>query len=351
MGKVYILGAGASRALNAQAPLMSDLLPTALSYADNGRSSRSPASARNVRAFINDLYGFTPYGEVLPPFEDLFSHLDYCLINDLPLSKDYTVERLRSLRQDLMYLLGRVIQRQLRDSTPAEQLILAQFIEQVAASSDVIISLNYDLLMDNAFDRPTTPGVDYGFRPRFRETISAQRQTQSLPVQLLKLHGSLNWLYCPICREIEVYNFQKAALITFYKDTPCRLCQTQLEALMITPSFLKNYNNLYLVEIWRKAEHELHEADEVVFVGYSLPEADVVLRLFLTRALYANWLRHEQERRCKVTVIDQKKPGIGKLKWAVRQRYEQVFGDIDYDDSGFAAYIERGCKTPLVLRS
>ena len=58
-----------------------------------------------------------------------------------------------------------------------------------------------------------------------------------------------------------------------------------LEPLIISPTFIKEFNNAHIQMIWHNAYIDLCEAKKVVFIGYSLPEADYHLRTLLKRAI------------------------------------------------------------------
>ena len=47
-------------------------------------------------------------------------------------------------------------------------------------------------------------------------------------------------------------------------------------------------DNILLREVWRQAEVKVSKADEVVFIGYSLPDADILLRCLLQHGLMRN---------------------------------------------------------------
>jgi hypothetical protein len=59
----------------------------------------------------------------------------------------------------------------------------------------------------------------------------------------------------------------------------------KLEPFFITPTYLKVFDNAHIQMIWHNAHTELAEADKIVFVGYSLPEADYHLRTLMKRAI------------------------------------------------------------------
>ncbi|MCY1456218.1 hypothetical protein D9M71_734200 [compost metagenome] len=49
------------------------------------------------------------------------------------------------------------------------------------------------------------------------------------------------------------------------------------------PTYLKNLSNPQYRIIWQNAGIEISEADEIVFIGYSLPYADFEMRQLLSR--------------------------------------------------------------------
>lgn len=117
-------------------------------------------------------------------------------------------------------------------------------------------------------------------------------------LKLLKLHGSINWLVCPKCGRVYTDYRKNIALKeigTLQKSEQyCRVCEGQidcgenaprLESLIITPTYLKEFNNLHLQNIWYNAYIDLTEADEIVFIGYSLPDADFEMKNLLKRAV------------------------------------------------------------------
>jgi hypothetical protein len=126
----------------------------------------------------------------------------------------------------------------------------------------------------------------------------------------------------------------------------CKDCTTKYEPLIITPTLLKTYDNTLLRLIWREAEDKISKADEVVFVGYSMPDADMQLRCMFKRALYANRNRSHREGSgsCCIRVIGNERRSNdqeGNRGNDTEKRYRQLFGEIDYEPIGFKAYIER----------
>lgn len=113
-------------------------------------------------------------------------------------------------------------------------------------------------------------------------------------IKLLKLHGSINWLTCPHCGRVFVDYKQDIAVDEMLAVCYCPLCykefegnvdSPQLHSMLITPTFLKDLNNLHIKNIWHNTLIDLTEATKVVFIGYSFPDADFEMRCLLKKAL------------------------------------------------------------------
>lgn len=59
----------------------------------------------------------------------------------------------------------------------------------------------------------------------------------------------------------------------------------QLRGNLLLPTFIKDLSNIQIQLIWQNAGIELSEASKVVFIGYSLPQADFEIRQLLSRCI------------------------------------------------------------------
>jgi hypothetical protein len=123
-------------------------------------------------------------------------------------------------------------------------------------------------------------GPDYGIR-----FVNQQRPSAGSSARLFKLHGSLNWLFCPTCRDLEITPGIKGAMRIKWTphETVCQKCQTPRSPIVIPPTFFKALSNLHLRMIWDAAEQACLAAERIVFCGYSFPDADVHVRYLLKR--------------------------------------------------------------------
>ncbi len=113
-------------------------------------------------------------------------------------------------------------------------------------------------------------------------------------IKILKMHGSLGWLECPKCGRVFT-DFDKEIANDEFNNVLCPFCSEEgntynqvfprLQCMIITPTFLKSLDNLSIKNIWHNAYIELNEANKLVFIGYSFPEADFEMRCLLKKAI------------------------------------------------------------------
>jgi hypothetical protein len=174
--------------------------------------------------------------------------------------------------------------------------------------------------------------------------------------KLLKLHGSLNWLYCPGCQRLEVavsrsgkdftkaleelYSQQETRGDDLYQrytchGSPCRECGVFVRPVMITPTQKKDYRNPHIATVWYEADRMLRHATSAIFVGYSLPDDDVEVAYLMKRSL-----AHLAPQ--MITVVEYDDPPHPLRDNPVGQRYRSLFGDeIDWQPEGFLAWVQR----------
>ncbi len=121
-------------------------------------------------------------------------------------------------------------------------------------------------------------------------------------IKILKMHGSLGWLECPKCGRI-YSDFTREIAADEYSGVQCPYCKSidpligedpVLRNLIITPTFMKSLSNLNLKNIWHNAYIDVSEADRLIFIGYSFPDADFEMRCLLKKAVKTN---------AKITVV------------------------------------------------
>ena len=205
-------------------------------------------------------------------------------------------------------------------------------------------------------EAPRTP--EGGF-PDYHCAISTEiyRQEKKHFGNLLKLHGSLNWLHCKTCHRLELGSSESRKYIkvlnrlhgpsveqTFAPDgSKCPTCDTKLRPLLIAPSHLKDYRNPHLAQVWYEAERMLRGAGRVIFIGYSLPEDDVEVVYLLKRSL-------THLRPAMITVVEwnEPNPAVKATEHEVGRRYRTIFGDgIDWHADGMDLWLSKAVSSAV----
>jgi hypothetical protein len=358
---VVIFGAGATKACGG--PMTDEILPHAFGSFRGKR--RPPSYARE--GFFDDVEGFLRDQFHLPAAPGrrtrqdypglplLLSLIDTAVDRGQPLG-DRSIDDLRRLRGALEYVIFAVLQEHL-DSVPEDNPYVA-FLTRVTRSANAaprVITLNYDLIADSVLfkmamkasprnERHRLP--DYGCEIR----TDAYRERRHDYGLLLKLHGSLNWLYCPNCHRLDMGLSKQGPYVKTFKvldqlyreidlereytcrGSPCRDCKTQVRPVLITPTHRKDYRNPHISRVWYLAERLLREADEAFIVGYSLPADDVEVIYLMKRGL-----SHLDPDR--ITVV-QHDPGKTMAKSETGLRYRTLFGDrVNWYAGGFEAFL------------
>jgi NAD-dependent SIR2 family protein deacetylase len=168
---------------------------------------------------------------------------------------------------------------------------LARLIQK----GDTVISMNYDLLMDNALyniGKLTDAGYNVRFDRAFAGGHWIRPDDGPSGVDLLKLHGSLNWLKCRNCGFNLLLRGIKGALDPaelLRQDFSCPRCKTPmrlgLERLIIPPAATKDFSDMDIRYLWQSAPRRLSETEQIVSIGYRFSESDSELEMLLREAI------------------------------------------------------------------
>src|SRR5262249_42264711 len=119
---------------------------------------------------------------------------------------------------------------------------------------------------------------------------------------IIKIHGSVNWLYCDNCRQLYWFPADDAVQVAMQLITALEARKLKLRdsdacekwrclnfvTVPLTPRispfrFLKALDFPMFDKSWVSAERLLRSADKWVFIGYSLPGADYEFKHLLKR--------------------------------------------------------------------
>jgi hypothetical protein len=310
---LFVFGAGASHAEGA--PLQSHILPYILNESPEIRSSTTGII---VRDFLEEHFGWDATEGIYPSLESVFAFLDYLIYRNESLGGRYTTEYIRNIRESLIkliyYSVGKV-------ASPATG-VYRMFWERVGffGREASVVTTNYDTFIDEAFD-VLYPGygfldycmhlMNYDYSDRFhayRWIISPEHpialtglQLPPKRIKLIKLHGSLNWRYCNCCNQVLLTPWntiidlesRAASGLTDQCTVPdpegypcdCPHDGTPFQTLIVPPANLKILEHPAIGGLIGEAAREIRLASKVIFIGYSLPDADVHLKALFKKNL------------------------------------------------------------------
>lgn len=283
---VIILGAGASAADGA--PLQSGLFRSYF----NHRHIQDDDLSNNLKRFFLDFFGIdvanlhedTEY----PTFEEILGVLELAIARGESF-KHYPLlpasPKIQTVRENMVFLIARILKETLGGGRSNHDALMRCLARQRTLKKTAFVSFNYDILIDNAItDFHDTVDLDYGVQfTNFGRRNDWHKPRTDRSILLYKLHGSLNWLYCPTCVTLTITPKEKAVSTLVESPVPCGACESNMIPIVIPPTFFKVMSNYYLQQIWRRAEDTLTAANRLIFCGYSFPDADIHIKYLLKR--------------------------------------------------------------------
>ena len=271
MGDVFLLGAGFSKAVSDDMPLLQEL-----SSQIRGRLSDLPESLSilgdNIEIWLSYLSQPHPW---LSESENLRNRA-------LALEITEEIKKVLDEKEQLV----------VQDECPSWLLTLTQHWHKNQAG---VVSLNYDTLVERAvvnnIDKIKAEHI-YPVRLELSTKRGGEKAAVLGPMRpvdsftLFKLHGSTNWYYSGAsestgeviyCSDIEGWVANSS------RESDSKLAVSDKVPLIVPPTTEKVgfFQHESLKRIWSQALSSLRTATRLFIVGYSLPMTDLAVRLFL----------------------------------------------------------------------
>lgn len=322
---VFIFGAGAS--IDAGLPSQCQLLKTY--FQKREKDSFSPILDPYFKDFFNINLDNVNV-ERIPVFEEAVGVVELAIEKEETFGPDYPIEQLKKIKQALILSMGIAIEKCPLNAHNSYDTLISRLFHMGHFLKDEysFINFNYDILLDKALLKLLNKKIyiDYGISFANEEIARGgfgiwRRPSKDRSLKYLKPHGSFNWMCCSTCNSIYIIGKGKEKSRVFttgylHNVERCPNDQTELYCPIEPPSFFKKYKNIYLQNIWKDAYNLIKEAERLVFVGYSLQEADIWVKYLLKRCCFA----------CKKDIIVVNMEEEGKLK----SKYERLFGEVKY---------------------
>ena len=250
----------------------------------------------------------------------------------------------------------------------ADSKLLNAMFDGFKLDNTAVLSMNWDMVFKRGIAlRQEVRNIEYGCHAtpaRFHDNLVRKRRQVELGVgtlNLLKPHGSINWLYCDACRELFWVppNDTERVAQTLFQDRDwravfgstyegsypksikphCPHCSSQsLGTRIATFSYRKALDFPMHAATWRTAEEHLKTAIHWVFFGYSMPAADFEFKYLLKRVQLTESIPPN------ITVIT---GGGSKAAEETIRRYKQFFGDGPGDRHYFSEGLTEDVVTHL----
>jgi len=291
---VILFGGGATRgAFSAQSPpppLELDFFDIAGQIAGRGTRRLSARVASAVFSLFNRVTGIG----LEQYFRDIETRAE---IGQFAKSKNRPTDWERRQR-DLEELIRRVLIHttcELNDG-PARvraSTMHARLLDKLR-TGDTVLTFNYDTVIEESF--PTgkslwdpadgygveVSGITHAWAEAWRERHGVDARKKS-SVQLLKLHGSINWT---LYKTKKVRLKPRPYVVRSRKGAP-----VFDKCSILPPGWHKNIAVNPYRRLWREARLRLESCTSLAIIGYSLPETD-----FLAKALFSEATRRRATR-------------------------------------------------------
>lgn len=267
--RIYVLGSGFSKSFLPSLPTLRDL--------NSYIPGKIPAEFPHLREYCENFLAICNGQDEYLNIETLATAILSTQI--FPGEKERLYHE--NLRFELLRFIASVIRRE-DPLEPSAAEVLGRFIKACANDcgdarrETLLLSFNYDTLIERAIamnpELSSKISVDYGvhIEPADR---SAKKTNCEQTIDLIKLHGSLNWFPLKgVSDELDLKNVCQVettdrSFPIYEEDTPIFIPMAHAKE-----SFLRG--SLFNL-LWAKADYYLKNAEEIHFLGYGFPKTDI----------------------------------------------------------------------------
>jgi hypothetical protein len=310
--KVFIVGAGFS--MYAGLPLQKDFTEGLLEPRADESHPMEPL-VRHLGKFIHDAFdhGEAAKAKFWPNLEDVFTNIDMAANTGHHLGPNHAPSDLRTTRRVLLARMIRMLDERYalaEAGASPEWKMLRQFFKRLDLNYSSFISINWDTVIERFLaEVHGVHNIDYGceaiaaeFPKHGKAIVEKKIPVATTVVPVIKIHGSVNWLYCDSCRNVYWFPANDVSTIATqllgreegkrlglsdynscgkWTCTNCR--KVPLTTRIATFSYLKALEFPMFERSWLSAERLLRDARKWIFIGYSLPAADYEFKHLLKR--------------------------------------------------------------------
>ncbi|WP_371381429.1 SIR2 family protein [Sporomusa aerivorans] len=308
MKTAIFFGGGASAAEGA--PVQSMLFRKYFKALREKKDYSDIKRVNELRAYFKQMFYIDVLNDDLdtvefPTFEEAIGLLDLA-VRKRQSFKNFDLENIASdcnrigfIRQYLVLLMAEVLEDKTSIVKGLHRLLVDRLGDLGYLTEMVFLSTNYDVLIDRALAGREDIVLDYGMECSLSRFDDCHGKRMPV-VPLYKVHGSLNWSYCPACNSLNVVEDEKGMLKLLADPSPalCSRCRSVKTPVIVPPTYFKDMSNSFLTIVWHKAEASLKDIGHLIFCGYSFPDADMHIKYLLKR------IQTSRDDQLKITVIN-----------------------------------------------
>lgn len=278
---VYILGAGASAASDFKLPVMKSFFDPFLSGGEYV----------SLHAYISKYFNSMSISDI--NVEELITHLEISL-------EKYKYSDVETHITCWKHLINYITDRL---NIPKDGICkYHEMLYKKLTPNDSILTLNYDCIFEQSTRNTENPQNPYGYLGRslrllgyspYKITHSEKLERDEYQLGLyVKLHGSVDWIYCPnaICmnhQSFQVYPSWDMGGHRREAGDPCDICGSPLQRVIVMPTMKKTFDNYpKLGFLWETALRKLKECNRLILIGTSLAISDYYLTWLIRETFF-----------------------------------------------------------------
>lgn len=300
---LFVFGAGATRGSSFVDPTeFSCLPPLDRDFFTQLQRISNPKHAQSVRDVIRDvveLFGFN----FDVTMETMFTTLEHSIrmLKTTGIRWDYDLAELKEKRDRLEQAIAAVLEESLTENLAGASSLSArdcahhaEFVWKVLQPRDVIVTFNYDCVLDFSLKRygshKWNARYGYGFNlGRGRNLLTGHdfwQPPEPAPApetaKLFKLHGSLHF---------QISTTEDPPPVQLKQRPYTKQSGTKLRFSIIPPEWLKQFDSPAFSRLWSNASNAIHQTRHIILVGYSLPPTDLHSTALFRTSVRRNHLR------------------------------------------------------------
>ena len=250
-------------------------------------------------------------------------------------------DSIRILREYLILLMAKLLHNDDKTNNYYHKLLIDNLLKANVLKDITFISANYDIHIDNTiaslYKQKNPIMLDYGVDFANFNFRNSWKKPQFPSIKLYKIHGSLNWMYCPVCNSLTITPYEGGImrLLDNINEAKCLACDEVTVPIIIPPTYFKNMTNVFISTVWNEVEKTLRKSDLLIFCGYSFSDADIHIKYMIKRVQTSR-----KKSPLKFMVFNSYEGKREESKKKEEDRYKRFLGEeVIFTDNSFEEFV------------